>query len=80
MISQGITSNKTMSHLIPLGIDIGFFGISFPLGWFCINKIGVTLSGGYESSEKLEAVQAAEKADNETLAAEGKGFALGPQA
>lgn len=73
-----------MSHLIPLGIDVGFYGISFPLGWFCINKIGVSLAGGYDKKEKPEAVaedeeELEEEVVRETVAAEGKGFALGPQ-
>jgi len=70
-----------MSHLIPLGIDVGFFGLSFPLGWFCINKIGVTLAGGYESQANLSVEKAAElEAEKKTISAEGKGFALGAQA
>jgi len=46
-----------MSHLIPLSIDVFFYGISFPLGWFCINKIGLTLAGGYDPTKNLAVVE-----------------------
>jgi len=50
-----------MSHLIPLSIDVFFYGISFPLGWFSINQIGVSLAGGYDPNHKPEAIEASEE-------------------
>ena len=84
-VGYGITSNKTMSHLIPLGIDIGFFGISFPIGWFCVKTIGTTRAGGYTPEESKMApvdnnVEGEHRAVEKIAAAEGKSHGLGPQA
>lgn len=47
-VGYGLTARKTLSQLVPLGIDVGFFGVSTLIGWFSIREIGHTISGGYD--------------------------------
>lgn len=45
-VGYGMNSKKTMNQIIPLSIDVAFFGASTLICWPTINRIGVDLWGG----------------------------------
>ena len=84
-VGYGLTARKTLSQLVPLGIDVGFFGFSTIIGWWSIREIGVSISGGYDvklaigdSTATSSTTEVALPSVKQTALAKGEA-SLGPQ-
>lgn len=83
-VGYGLTARKTLSQLVPLGVDVGIFFVSTVVGWFSIREIGHSISGGYDvkvigdSSAASSSTEIALPAVKETTLAKGEA-SLGPQ-